>query len=113
MPELNAREMILSLPERYKSERNLDGFEAIMHMIISGDNGGDYTVKVENDKCSIKEGIHGEADCVIKAKDKIYEDIETGRKKAQMAMLLGQLKISNIPLATDFMGLFKKIRNDE
>ena len=103
-----ASEIIKSLSDRFKSEKSPD-FELIYHFEISGDNGGDFTVKIDSGNIDVSEGLHGNAKCVIKAKDKDYEDLELGRSNPQMAVMMGKVKVSNIGSMLKFIEMFEKL----
>ena len=47
-----AREIIHSLPERFRPEKVEEGIEAILHFDISGDRGGQFTVEIKDGKCT-------------------------------------------------------------
>lgn len=103
-----AREIIESLPERFKSEKS-EGVDTVFHFDIEGERGGQWTITVAEQKLDLKEGLHGEAKCVLKTKDAVYEDSELGRTNAQMAVMMGKIKISNIGEMMKFVGLFKRL----
>lgn len=103
-----AREIVESLPQRFEP-LIAENAESIVHLRLKGDRGGDFTVIVEDGNCTVKEGLHGEAACVVSTTDKAYEDLETGRTNAQMAVFTGKVKVSNIPELLRFIQYFKRI----
>lgn len=103
-----AREIIESLPERFKSEK-AEGLDTVFHFDISGERGGQWTITLEDQKLDLKEGLHGEPKCVLKTKDSVYEDTELGRSNPQMAVMMGKIKISNIGEMMKFIPLFKRL----
>ena len=58
-------------------------------------NGSTYSMQVADGKAELKEGLVGEAECVIKASDDDFVKIATGDMNPMMAMMMGKLKISN------------------
>lgn len=58
-------------------------------------NGTTYSMQVADGKAELKEGLVGEAECVIKASDEDFVKIATGDMNPMMAMMMGKLKISN------------------
>ncbi|MBC8172621.1 MAG: SCP2 sterol-binding domain-containing protein [Chitinophagales bacterium] len=104
----SAREIISSLSERFQPEKAEAGYETVIHLKISGDRGGEFTVTVEDGKIKVEEGLLGDAKCVVSAKDSVYEDVEWERTNPQMAFLLGKVKVSDIGEMLDFAGLFHK-----
>ncbi len=104
----SAKDIILSLKERFRPEKLEAGYETRFHLDISGDRGGQYTVKIADGNLEIEEGLQGEAKCVVSAKDEIYEDMEWGRTNAQMAVLFGKVKVSDLGEILEFIPLFHR-----
>lgn len=104
-----AREIIFSLSERFNADKVDKDLDIIFHFDISGDNGGKFTVHIEDDKCKVSEGLTGEAKCEISCKDKVYEDIELGKTNPQMAFMMGKIKISNIMAMMKFIESFDRL----
>jgi len=70
--------------------------DSIFHFRINGDNGGDFTVTIKNNACKITEGLTGDAKCIVKSSDEVFENVMTGKMNPTMAVMGGKLKISNI-----------------
>jgi alkylation response protein AidB-like acyl-CoA dehydrogenase/putative sterol carrier protein len=104
-----ARDIILSLGERFKVARTEEGLESRFHFDISGDRGGQFTVELKDGICQVKEGLSGEPKCIVKAKDKHYEEIELGKTNPQMAFMMGKIKISNLGEMLNFVNLFERL----
>lgn len=105
---MTAAAMIQSLPQRLKPG-NGAGLDLIYHFKISGDHGGDFTVRVKDGVCTVDKGLNGEPKCEITATDTVYEDVELGRTNAQMAVLFGKIKVSNIPSMLKFVEMFERV----
>ncbi len=103
-----AREIVMSLKERFRPEKAEPGYEGIFHLNISGERGGKYTVSIANGDLTVDEGNNGPASCVVEAKDDVYEDVEWGRTNAQMAVMFGKIKVSDIGEMLDFIPLFHR-----
>ncbi|HUM47911.1 MAG TPA: SCP2 sterol-binding domain-containing protein [Chitinophagales bacterium] len=104
---MTASELIQSLPQRMKPGSGA-GVDIVFHFKIAGTNGGDFTVKVKDGTCTVENGLSGEPKCVVEAKDNVYEDVEMGRTNAQMAVLFGKVKVSNIPSMLKFVEMFER-----
>lgn len=104
-----AREIVMSLSERLKTYKVAPDYSTVVHFDLLGDNGGKFTVAIDNSVCTVAEGHIGEPKCVITAKDKDYEDLELGRSNPQMAVLMGKIKLSNMGEMMTFSGLFKRL----
>ena len=106
--EQTAAEIIRSLEKRFKSDK-AENFNVNFHFDIKGDRGGAFTVKIENQTIVVEEGHLGEASCIVRTTDSVYEDVELGRTNPQMAVMMGRINISNLSEMMRFMGLFHRI----
>lgn len=101
-----AKQIIESLPSRMK-EGSGKGIDIYYHFDISGDKGGKYTVSVNDGVCKVEEGLNGsDPKCVITTTDSVYEEVETGKTNAQMALMFGKIKVSNIGSMLKFVEMF-------
>jgi putative sterol carrier protein len=106
----SAREIILSLPSRLKTGA-AEGLNFYYHFIISGTRGGEFTITINNGTCTVAEGLQGsEPKCVIQTADGTYEDVEYGRTNAQMAVMFGKIKVSNVPSMLKFVEMFDRLQ---
>lgn len=104
---ITAKQILESIPSRFRAEKALD-YKAVFHFDITGPENLEYTVNIQNGACSLKTGLHGEADCIISATSKVYIDLETGKANPQMTLMLGNIKVSNIAAMIQFSRCFKK-----
>jgi len=91
---MTAKEFLLGLPTKV-SPQAIEGLETIFHFDIDGDEGGQITLSVKDGVCEASEGLLGAAKCVVRAKDKNLMKLLKGDVNPMMALLTGQLKISN------------------
>ena len=56
-----------------------------------------------------RQGLHGEADCVISSLATDFEDAELGRVNRQMAVMMGKIKITNLGAMLKFIGMFSDL----
>lgn len=104
---MNAAELIQSLPSRLKP--GIDStLDIVYHFNIRGSHGGQFTVRVKNGNCTVEAGLHDAPKCVVEANDSDYEDAEYERTNAQMAVLLGKIKVSNIGSMLKFVEMFDR-----
>jgi putative sterol carrier protein len=99
---------VATLKDRFRPEKAEPGYEAIFHLDLSGDMGGQFTVNIQDGTIDVQEGLDGEATCVISATDTTYADVEWGRTNPQMAFMFGKVKVSDIGAMLDFAGLFHR-----
>jgi len=108
---MTAHELIHALPSRIHAEKaRKGGHAARVHFIFSGDGACELTVELADGVCTVTDGLHGTADCVVRAKAKDYADLELGRIDARMAFLFGKVKVSKPAMMMTFIGLFKGAR---
>ena len=105
---MSAREMIYTLPKRLKPNSGI-GIDIIYHFQITGVDGGDFTVKVKDGTCSVHDGLTGDPKCIISATSSDYVDAETGKINAQMAVMFGKIKVSNIGSMMKFVEMFERV----
>lgn len=103
-----AYEIIRSLEWRLISEK-AKGVHVIYHFDIEGATGGKFTVTIKDERCMVEESLKGSPKCIVKAKANNYEDVELGRTNAQMAVMMGKIKVSNIGSMLKFMEMFQKL----
>lgn len=103
-----ARDIVFSLKERFQPEKADPGYEAVFHLILHGERGGEFTVRVEDGKTTVTEGLQGVPVCKVETTDKTYEDVEWGRTNAQTAFLFGKIKVSDIGAMLEFTPLFRR-----
>jgi alkylation response protein AidB-like acyl-CoA dehydrogenase/putative sterol carrier protein len=104
----SARDIILSLPRRFKTER-ANGDQHVFNFDLTGDGGGQFTVTVANKQCAVSEGLADEAECTVSCEAGVYKDVELGNMAPEMAVMSGQLKISNLGAMMHFTKLFRRI----
>ncbi|MCP4124799.1 MAG: acyl-CoA dehydrogenase [Bacteroidetes bacterium] len=105
-----ARDIILSIPSRFKTERSTD-HSHIFNFDLDGEGGGQFTVKIAGKQCTVAEGLHNDPECVVSCEAEIYKDVELGNMAPEMAVMSGQLKISNLGAMMHFTKLFKRIKS--
>lgn len=104
-----AREIISSLPKRFRADKVDEDLDIVFHFEIAGDDGGEFTVNIKDKTCTVEEGLVGEAKCTVKANDKIYADVELGKTNAQMAFMMGKIKVSNLNAMLKFVDCFERV----
>ncbi|RMG62488.1 MAG: acyl-CoA dehydrogenase [Calditrichaeota bacterium] len=104
-----AAQAIAGLPDRFRTDRAGD-YQTVIHFVLSGEGGGDFTVSIEKGRCLVSPGLHGQPRCVVKTKASTYLDIELGRTSAQTAFLMGRVKVSNVGELMRFIKLFRPLK---
>jgi putative sterol carrier protein len=91
---MNAKEFLLALPEKSNKDV-LEGHNTRFHFILSGDEGGEVTMAIEDGVLTAKEGLEGEPTCVVKSTAENLAKLIKKDLNPMMALLTGKLKISN------------------
>ena len=61
---------------------------------LSGENGGQWTVKIADGACAVEDGIADGADATISMDGSDYVDMMTGKLNPMMAFMGGKVKVS-------------------
>ncbi len=88
---MTAKEFLLSIPEKAKGE-SLEGMDTVFHFDIDGE---EVSVKVEDGKVNVLEGLDGDPKCVIKSTNDNFMGVVNGDINPTMAVLTGKIKINN------------------
>ncbi len=91
---MTAREFILSLPGKVKSEA-LEGHETRFHFDLEGEGGGQFTVSVADQQLEVKESFEGDPKCTVKASAENFMNLIRGELNPMTALFTGKVKISN------------------
>ncbi len=73
----------------------IEGQNTSFHFDISGDQGGQYTVRIIDGKLEWEKGLVGEVKCKVNASADNLSKLLSGNLNPMMALLMGKLKISN------------------
>jgi putative sterol carrier protein len=104
---ITAKQIIESAPARFRPEK-ANGINTIFHFELIGEPTIAYTFVIKNGSFELKEGLHGEATCVVKTTQDLYVELETGKANPQLALMMGKVKVSNISEMMGFAKLFRK-----
>ncbi|MER2560179.1 MAG: SCP2 sterol-binding domain-containing protein [Myxococcaceae bacterium] len=74
----------------------------VIHLDITGDDGGQWTADLTRSKDFISEGLEGEPRLTVRCSASDFGDLLKGRKDAQMAVLAGDLELE--PMDLDLVG---------
>jgi putative sterol carrier protein len=106
---MTAAEIVKGLPSRFIEEEAI-GFEARVHLKLSGEGGGDFTAVIKDGTCTVMDGLEGEPDCTVSTKAKTYVATELGDTNPTMAVMTGKIKVTNIPVLTQFINCFERLK---
>ncbi|MFN8288480.1 MAG: CoA transferase [Chitinophagales bacterium] len=104
---ITAQQIIESIPSRFRPEK-AEGISINFQFAITGAEDLQYTVIIQNGNCQLIEGHTGTADCLLQTTADVYVDLETGKANPQMALMSGQVQLSNIAVMMQFAKCFRK-----
>ena len=91
---MKALELIQSLKDKINPDA-IVGHNTDFHFDISGDGGGQKTVKITDGKLDIQDGLIGEPKCAVSVKSETFVKLMTGQENPMMAFMMGKIKVSN------------------
>lgn len=95
-----------AMAERFMPEK-AEGVDAIVAFELTGDNGGQYWLRIADGKISSGEGAADNPKLTIKAAADDYANVASGALNPMQAYMGGKLKITgDMGLAMKFMGMF-------
>jgi len=94
------------LNNRFKPEK-AQGIDALMQFELSGDEGGQYWVKVVDGTCSTGEGAVENPRITFKSSADTWLDIAAGKTNVINAFMMGKLKVNgDMGLAIKIQSMF-------
>ena len=91
---MTSSEFIKSLETKFNPE-SAEG-NTVFHFEVSGEGGGKFTASVVDGVCKVTEGFDGEPACKITTSNDVLVGVVTKQKNAQMAFMMGQIKVTNL-----------------
>jgi putative sterol carrier protein len=101
-------ELFASLPTRLRPEKT-EGWRSRVHFKFAGSPTPEWTVEIDGPVCVVREGLHGEAECVVQTTEDLYLGIEAGRESPEAAFMMGKLKVSNPGVMQRYAKSFRRL----
>lgn len=89
---IDVKEFLFALPAKVKPEA-IEGLSTLFHFDVA--EAGAYTIKLDDGKMDVSEGLNGDAVCKVTASAETLSKLLSGDLNPMMAMMTGKLKISN------------------
>ncbi|GIV60611.1 SCP2 sterol-binding domain-containing protein [Rhodocaloribacter litoris] len=106
-----AIETLQDLFEAYKANfvpARAEGIEATFQLHLSGEGGGDYVLRVQDQELTIEEGVAENPTTTLKSSVEDWINLSLGKANPMTLMMTGRLKVSgSIPMATRFQSMFR------
>jgi putative sterol carrier protein len=104
---MSAAEIIQSLPGRIKPGM-LPAHNIIYHFIITGEEGGNFTLHLSAEQARVEPGLQGDPKCIVESRADDFENIVTGKLNPAMALMTGKVKVSNLNSMMKFLESIEK-----
>jgi len=103
----SVQEVFDNMPGAFRSEQ-AHGLDLVFQFHITGDDSGDWVVKVNDGACEVAPGTSGEHTASLTLSDKNWIKLVQGKLNPVMAVMTGKLKIGGDMMAAQKFGsLFK------
>ncbi len=105
--EATIQDLMDSLPSFFLPEKAA-GIRAVVQFGLSGEDGGEWTVRIAEQCCQVTKGTAESADLLFQASARDVLDIFYDRLEPMSAYMQGKLRLSgNFGLALKLFGLFE------
>jgi putative sterol carrier protein len=105
--ELTIADVMGRMPKAFRPEK-AEGVQAVVQYHLSGDQGGDWIVRIGDGVCQVEQGTAEDPTLTLTADAADYLAIITGKVNAMGAFAEGKLKLKgDLPLAMKLMNFFK------
>jgi putative sterol carrier protein len=107
MIEKTIPELMDSIPRYFVSEK-ASGIDAVIQFHLTGNQGGDWIVTIQNKSCQVNKGVAEEPNLTLTAEAQDCLDILSGKLDGLRAYMAGKLKVKgNMGLAMKIAGFFR------
>ncbi len=107
MTELTVRELIFNHEKAFLPEKAA-GVNAVIQYHLTGDEGGDYIIKIADGKCTVEEGVAENPTMTLTADGRYFGDVLLGKEDGMKGFMMGKLKLAgDLNLAMKLTSFFK------
>lgn len=93
MSDITVAELMSRMPQAFRPEA-AQGVNTILQYNLTGEEGGEWYVIINDGKCEVHEGIHSAPKMTLMANAQDYKDVILGKTNAMQAFMTGKLKLS-------------------
>lgn len=107
MTDISVKELVKNHEKAFKPEV-AEGVEAVIQYHLTGDEGGDWIINIEDGKCTVAEGTAENPTMTLTADAQDFKDVLTGKADGMQYFMQGRLKLAgDLNLAMKLTTFFK------
>jgi putative sterol carrier protein len=107
MSEYTVKELIYNHEKAFMPEKAA-GLEAVVQYHLTGEEGGDYIITIQDDKCTVEEGVAEDPTMTMTADARYFRDVLLGKEDGMKGFMNGKLQLAgDLNLAMKLTGFFK------
>ena len=107
MSEISVKEMVFNHEKAFLPE-TAEGINAVIQYKLTGDDGGDYIITIQDGKCTVAEGEAEAPTMTLTADAHDFRDVLLGKANGMQYFMQGKLKLAgDLNLAMKLTSMFK------
>lgn len=107
MAEYTVKELVFKHEKAFLPEK-ATGLEAVIQYRLTGEEGGDYIIRIGNNQCWVEEGMVENPTLTMTADGAFFRDVMLGREDGMRGFMSGKLQLAGDPnLAMKLSSLFE------
>ncbi|MDD2696252.1 MAG: SCP2 sterol-binding domain-containing protein [Anaerolineales bacterium] len=107
MADISVRQLVLNHEKAFMPEKAA-GVNAVIQYILTGEEGGDWIVTLQDGKCTVAEGKAEKPTMTLTADAQDFKDVLTGKVNGMQYFMQGRLKLAgDLNLAMKLTTFFK------
>ncbi|MCB2202719.1 SCP2 sterol-binding domain-containing protein [bacterium] len=108
MSAMNVPEMMSKIPDHFNPNK-ANGVDGVVQCHFSGEQASDWIIRIENQTCSVEEGVTSDPNLTIKANAEDGVKLLTGELDAMRAYMMGKIKVfGDLGLGMKLVNLFDR-----
>ena len=107
MSEYTVKELVFNHEKAFRPDKAV-GVEAVIQYHFTGEQAGDYIIKIADDKCTVEEGEAENPTMTLTADGEYFGDVLLGKEDGMKGFMQGKLKLAgDLNLAMKLTSFFK------
>jgi len=107
MSDYTVKELVFNHEKAFMPEKAA-GLEAVIQYHLTGEEGGDYVITIEDDQCQVREGTVEDPTMTLTAEGRYFGDVLLGKEDGMKGFMNGKLQLAgDLNLAMKLTSFFK------